>query len=124
MRVLLIDDNKDVAEMVRLCLESQENITCSVVGDGKAGLRTIREDTFDVILLDLAMPEFSGFDIFRTLKEEGILRSKNVLIFTASSVTDGEVQEMLSSGAKGVLRKPLSIDDLIAAVEGFRQNGN
>jgi len=31
---------------------------------------------------------------------------------------------MLSSGAKGVLRKPLSIDDLIAAVEGFRQNGN
>ena len=124
MRVLLIDDNKDVADMVRLCLESQENTTCDIIGDGRAGLQSIREDTFDVILLDLAMPEFSGFDIFKALKDEDLLRSKNVLIFTASSVTDIEVQEMLSSGAKGVLRKPLSIDDLIGAVERFRQNGN
>jgi two-component system, OmpR family, response regulator len=109
--------------MVRLCLESQENTTCSIIGDGRAGLQSIREDTFDVILLDLAMPEFSGFDIFKALKDEDLLRSKNVLIFTASSVTDTEVQEMLSSGAKGVLRKPLSIDELIGAVERFRQNG-
>lgn len=124
MRVLLIDDNKDVAEMVRLCLESQDNITCTVVDDGKAGLQSIKDDTFDVILLDLAMPEFSGFDIFKALKDEQLLKSKNVLIFTASSVTDTEVQEMVASGAKGVLRKPLSIDDLIGAVERFRQRGD
>jgi DNA-binding response OmpR family regulator len=124
MRVLLIDDNKDVAEMVRLCLESQDNITCTVVYDGKTGLQSIKNDPFDVILLDLAIPEFSGFDIFKVLKDEHLLKSKNVLIFTASSVTDSEVQEMLASGAKGVLRKPLSIDDLIDAVERFRQRGD
>lgn len=124
MRVLLIDDNKDVAEMVRLCLESQDNLTCTVADDGKAGLQSIKDDTFDVILLDLAMPEFSGFDIFKALKDEQLLKSKNVLIFTASSVTDTEVQEMVASGAKGVLRKPLSIDDLIGAVERFRQRGD
>ena len=45
-------------------------------------------------------------------------------IFTASSVSDQEVQEMLSSGAKGVLRKPLSIDDLTDAVERYRKKGN
>jgi len=77
-----------------------------------------------VILLDLAIPEFSGFDIFKVLKDEGLLRSNNVLIFTASSVTDHELQEMLSSGAKGVLRKPLSIDDLTDAVERYGKNGN
>ena len=124
MRVLLIDDNKDVAEMVRLCLESQDNLTCTVADDGTAGLQSIKDDTFDVILLDLAMPEFSGFDIFKALKDEQLLKSKNVLIFTASSVTDTEVQEMVASGAKGVLRKPLSIDDLIGAVERFRQRGD
>ena len=124
MRVLLIDDNKDVAEMVRLCLESQDNLTCTVADDGKAGLQSIKDDTFDVILLDLAMPEFSGFDIFKALKDEQLLESKNVLIFTASSVTDTEVQEMVAYGAKGVLRKPLSIDDLIGAVERFRQRGD
>ncbi|MGB8935382.1 MAG: response regulator [Candidatus Nitrosopolaris sp.] len=123
MRVLLIDDNEDIAEMVRLCLES-ENIVCEATQDGKAGLQSIKEDKFDAILLDLAIPEFSGFDIFRALKVEDLLKSNNVLIFTASSVTDQEIKELLSSGAKGVLRKPLSIDDLIEAVERFRQNGN
>src|SRR5919201_5724046 len=103
MRVLLIDDNKDIAEMVRLCLESQEDITCNVVADGKAGLQSIRGDTFDVILLDLAMPEFSGFDIFKALKDKDLLKSQNILIFSASSVSGPEVKEMLEDGAKEVL---------------------
>ena len=115
-------DLRDIADMVRLCLES-ENIVCETTDDGKVGLESIKEDKFDAILLDLAIPEFSGFDIFRALKEEDLLQSNNVLIFTASSVTDQELTEMLSSGAKGVLRKPLSIDDLIEAVQRFHQNG-
>jgi DNA-binding response OmpR family regulator len=123
MRVLLIDDNKDIADMVSLCLESQEDITCDVIGDGKEGLKSIKEGNFDAILLDLALPDFSGFDIFKALKDDGIISSNNILIFTASSVTDVEVQEMLYIGAKGVLRKPLSIDDLIGAVEKFRPIG-
>src|SRR5215469_10466158 len=77
MKVLLIEDNKDIADMVRLCLES-ENIVCEATGDGKAGLRSIKEDKFDAILLDLAIPEFSGFDIFRELKNDDILKSNNV----------------------------------------------
>jgi len=121
MKVLLIEDNTDIVDMVRLCLES-ENIVCEATQDGKAGLQLIKDDKFDAILLDLAMPEFSGFDIFRALKEQNLLKSNNVLIFTASSVTDQDINEMLSSGAKGVLRKPLSIDDLIKAVERFQRN--
>jgi two-component system, OmpR family, response regulator len=88
------------------------------------GLESVREGNFDVVLLDLAIPEFSGFDIFRALKDENLLNSKNVLIFTASSVTDEDMKEMLSAGAKGVLRKPLSIDDLLEAVERFRMQAN
>ena len=51
MKVLLIEDNKDIADMVRLCLES-ENILCDATEDGKAGLQSIKKDKFDVILLD------------------------------------------------------------------------
>ena len=87
-------------------------------------MESVREGNFDVVLLDLAIPEFSGFDIFRALKDENLLNSKNVLIFTASSVTDEDMKEMLSAGAKGVLRKPLSIDDLLEAVERFRMQAN
>jgi len=84
-----------------------ENIVYEATGDGKVGLQSIKEDKFDAILLDLAIPEFSGFDIFRALKEENLLQSNNVLIFTASSVTDQELTEM--------------IDDLIEAVQRFHQ---
>ena len=123
MKVLLIDDNKDINDMVCLCLETQD-ITVKVVDEGREGLRSIKENHFDVLLLDLAMPEFSGFDIFKALKDEDLLKSKNIVIFTASSVTDNEVQEMLLTGAKAVLKKPISIDDLIETVERFRQDGN
>jgi two-component system, OmpR family, response regulator len=123
MKVLLIEDNKDIADMVRLCLES-ENIVCETTEDGKAGLQLIKEDKFDAILLDLAIPEFSGFDIFRALKKDDLLKSNNVLIFTASSVSEEDIKEMLSSGARGVLKKPLSIDDLVEAIERFRQSGD
>ena len=120
MKVLLIDDNKDINDMVCLCLETQD-ITVKVVDEGREGLRSIKENHFDVVLLDLAMPGFSGFDIFKALKDEDLLKYKNIVIFTASSVTDNEVQEMLLTGAKGVLKKPISIDDLIETVEKFRQ---
>lgn len=123
MKVLLIDDNKDINDMVCLCLETQD-ITVKVVDEGREGLWSIKENHFDVVLLDLAMPEFSGFDIFKALKDEDLLKSKNIVIFTASSVTDNEVQEMLLTGAKAVLKKPISIDDLIETVERFRQDGN
>lgn len=123
MKLLLIDDNKDINDMVCLCLETQD-ITVKVVDEGREGLRSIKENHFDVILLDLAMPGFSGFDIFKALKDEGLLASKNIVIFTASSVTDNEIQEMLLTGAKGVLKKPISIDDLIETVERFRQDGH
>jgi DNA-binding response OmpR family regulator len=120
MKVLLVDDNKDINDMVCLCLETQD-ITVKVVDEGREGLRSIKENHFDVVLLDLAMPGFSGFDIFKALKDEDLLKYKNIVIFTASSVTDNEVQEMLLTGAKGVLKKPISIDDLIETVEKFRQ---
>lgn len=94
MKVLLIEDNRDITDMVRLCLES-ENIVCEATGDGRMGLQSIKEDKFDAILLDLAIPEFSGFDIFRALKEENLLQSNNVLIFTASSVTDQEIGNVI-----------------------------
>jgi two-component system OmpR family response regulator len=83
----------------------------------ESNIRDNKKDNFDVILLDLAMPEFSGFDIFAALKSEHLLKSKYILVFAAYSVTDKAVVELLASGAKGVLRNPISMDDLIEAVD-------
>jgi CheY-like chemotaxis protein len=119
MEILLIDDNNEITEMVCFFLDSQ-NITCTVSNDGKEGLEMIKSGKYDVILLDLTMPEFSGYDIFKDLKQEGLLKQSNIIIFTASYIVDEEVQKMISDGIKGIIKKPVSVDDIVRVIEKFK----
>jgi DNA-binding response OmpR family regulator len=119
MKALIIDDNEEITTATSFYLESI-NISCKVINEGKEGLDAIKKEHFDIVFLDLAMPEFSGYDILKVLYNEGLLKSNNIIIFTASSVTDNDIEEMLSLGAKSVLKKPLSIQELQATVDKFR----
>ena len=119
MKLLVIDDSKEITDMISFYLESQ-GITCRVVNDGKEGLELIRSDHFDIVLLDLAMPEFTGYDVLTALRKENLLGQNNIFIFTASSVNDSTINEWLAVGASGILRKPLSIDDLAELVKKYK----
>lgn len=77
------------------------------------------QKNYDLILLDLAMPEFSGFDIVKALSDSDEIESNNIVIVTASSKVDEE-QELLDAGAKEILRKPVSILDIKKLVEKYR----
>jgi CheY-like chemotaxis protein len=118
--VLVIDDNKDMTEMMCDYFDSQ-NIHCKIINDGREGLEELRKESekYAVILLDLAMPEFSGYDVIDQLKKENLLDSKNIIIFTASSLTDTQIQELVAGGAKGVLKKPVSLNDLNELMEKY-----
>ena len=118
MRILLVDDSKDITEAISFYCQS-EDINYKVVNEGKKALDSIRHGKFDLILLDLAMPEFSGLDVIKMLIEEGILESNNVVIFTASS--DRIVLDKIkNSGIKEIFKKPCSLDDLIKLIERYR----
>jgi DNA-binding response OmpR family regulator len=117
-RVLVIDDNKDITEMLKDFFEL-ENIECKIVNDGKEGLDEILKEHvyYNFILLDLTMPEFSGWDIFKKLKDKNLLPSINLVIFTASSKTANEINELLKEGVKYVLKKPFSLVEILKIVE-------
>ena len=119
MRILVIDDNKEITEVIGYYCNSAKDIDCKVINEGEEGLESIRKEEFDLILLDLAMPDFSGVDIIKSLKQDGIIESKNIVIFTASS--DPRVyDEIKNSGVKEVFKKPCSLDDLVALIEKYR----
>jgi two-component system OmpR family response regulator len=122
-RILVIDDNKDTTEMLDDFFDS-EGIECIVVNEGKKGLEEIRNYKvgYDLILLDLTIPEFSGWDIFKKLKEENLLESNNVIIFTASTKTNNEIDELIKEGAKYVLKKPFSLEELEEITKLFKNN--
>ena len=121
MKLLVIDDNKDLTEAIYDSLDSSE-IECKMINDGKTGLDEILNERgkYNLILLDIAMPNFSGMDILQKLKNEDILRSENIIIFTASSITDRDIDDFVASGAKGVLKKPVSLNNLTELIEKYR----
>jgi len=121
LRLLLIDDNKEITEAIGFYCKSakDKDIDCQVINEGKEGLESIRNEEFDLIMLDLAMPEFTGLDVIKSLQQDGIIESKNIVIFTASS--DRRVlDEIKNSGVKEVFKKPCSLDDLVELIEKYR----
>jgi DNA-binding response OmpR family regulator len=119
LRLLIVDDNEEITDGITYYLSTHQTIDCEVTNDGPQGLERIRNDKFDLILLDLAMPDFSGFDIVKSLKQDGLLESKNIVIFTAS--TDQRLfDEMKKAGIKDIFKKPFSINDLTALIDKYR----
>ena len=102
---------------MRTC-KSAKDVDCQVVNEGKEGLESIRNEEFDFIMLDLAMPEFTGLDVVKSLKQDGLLESKNIVIFTASSDLRA-LDEIKNSGVKEVFKKPCSLDDLVELIEKY-----
>jgi DNA-binding response OmpR family regulator len=110
MKLLIIDDNSDITEVIRFYCESKD-IGCDITNDSRVGLTKIHENNYNLILVDVAMPEFTGLDIVNSLKTDGLLKKKNVVIFTASS--DQKLfEELRKSGVKEILKKPCSVDEL------------
>lgn len=118
MECLIIDDNVKITTALSLVLKSQK-VVATVINDSRKGLEEIRNKNYNLILMDLAMPGFSGHDIVKTLYDSGEVESKNIVIITASSRLDEE-SGLLAMGAKEVLRKPVSILDIKKLIEKYR----
>ena len=74
---------------------------------------------FDVIILDLAMPEFSGKDVILQLKNNGKIKDHNIVCLTASSPSGEYEDEIKSMGVKAVLKKPIDPDVLLDFLKQF-----
>lgn len=118
MKVLVIDDNADIIEAVSVCLDGAE-VEYKTVDNGRDGLNEIKNQHYDLIVLDLAIPEFSGYDIIKALERDGILASKNIVISTASSIAESDKKDLLALGAKDVLPKPYRRKDLMSIIAKF-----
>jgi len=112
MKILAIDDNPDLLSLCEMLLTS-EGHDFTAIDNGKDGLQAIRDEKFDVVLLDLSMPDFSGVDVVDALVKEDIIKKQKVVIFTASSATDSEYAPLLAKGAHSILKKPLDVDLLL-----------
>lgn len=111
LKILIVDDNEQITKMLTTFLELKEH-ECTVANDGKEGLGLIKENRHDVILLDLAMPEFDGYAVIKDLEENNMLKDHKIIVFTASTITPEELDELVKRGVTTYILKPIDIDIL------------
>jgi len=116
MQVLIVDDNQDITGLLSRFLKSK-GIENKVTNDPLDGLERIKETQYDVILLDISMPDFSGIDIIETLEKEKILKEQRIIIFSATAFTTNQVNDLLKKeGIQGCLKKPIQLNELLTAI--------
>lgn len=116
MKILIIDDNASITEMLSEYLTMQEH-EVSIANSGRSGLSMVQNNGFDTILLDLSMPDFSGFDIIEALEKVGQLSDKKIVLFTASSVSNEILEELLAKdGIHSCVKKPVKLSELIQVI--------
>jgi len=116
MKILGIDDNQDLLDLCELALTSDGHEYIGV-NTGQEGVKILKDEQYDMVLLDLSMPDFSGVDVVDALVEAGIMNKQKVVIFTASSATEKEYGPLLEKGAHSIVKKPLDVDDLLETVQ-------
>ncbi len=122
MKILGIDDNEDLLNLCEIALSS-EGHEYTAIDNGREGLQAIKDKKFDLVLLDLSMPDFSGVDVIDALVKEGIIDKQKVVIFTASSATEKEYGPLLEKGAHSIIKKPLDVDELLETVKKIASEG-
>lgn len=110
MRIIIVDDEMELVETLveRLALRG---ILAQGVSTGREAIRAIREQSFDVVLLDVKMPGMGGLQVLKTIKDEA--PNQKVILLTGHG-SRHDADEGIRLGAHDYLMKPVSIDDLIS----------
>jgi two-component system OmpR family response regulator len=115
MKILVVEDDRTVGQYVKRGLEEQR-YHADLVGDGMEGLRLASGGRYDLIVLDLRLPEMNGLEVLRTLRDRG--NTTPVLVLTAQDAVDFKVQA-LRAGADDYVTKPFAFEELLARVEAL-----
>lgn len=115
MRILVVEDQEDLARHVRRALERADHEVV-VAGDGPGAVAEVKDRRFDLIILDLNLPGFDGFETLRRISPMDA--RPRVLMLTARGEVDDRVAG-LRAGADDYLSKPFDMNELLARVEAL-----
>lgn len=113
MRVLLVEDDPSTARALELALTA-ENIVCDIAEYGEEGLELGKLYDYDLILLDMMLPDIDGFEVLRKFRNSNV----KTPILILSGLTDSEDKvKGLGSGADDYVTKPFNRNELIARIQ-------
>ncbi|NQV39012.1 MAG: response regulator [Nitrosopumilus sp.] len=116
MKILHVEDSPEIGQIFADILSSK-NYNFDSIMDGRAGLELAIYHEYDLIILDMCMPKYSGVDFLLDLKFRKPSELSKVVIVSALEMGSTQEQELLNLGIRAVLRKPISVQGLISQIE-------
>ena len=120
MKILIIEDEYNLADAIASMLKSKK-YNVEIKTDGLTGLEEALTDIYDLIILDVMLPNKNGFDILKELRKEKI--SSKIIMLTAKTTIDDKMIGF-NNGADDYLTKPFHMEELLARVNVQLRNGN
>jgi DNA-binding response OmpR family regulator len=117
-RILVVEDDRDLAELIKHTLERTGEAEADIVGGGDTALKAIGDRHPDLVLLDLNLPVLDGLEVCRILRARADTRHIPVLMLTARGREDDRVSG-LETGADDYMTKPFSLRELTARVRAI-----
>lgn len=115
--ILIIEDDKDIVELVRHYLE-KENFVLKDAADGFSGLKKAKAENFDLVILDLMLPEMDGLEVCKELRADPKTSSTPVIMLTAKGEETDKIVG-LEIGADDYLTKPFSPRELVVRIKAL-----
>lgn len=106
-RILIVDDERDIRKVVQVSLERFAGWQTILAESGQEGLLKAKTEAVDAILLDMSMPDISGFQFFEELQTDPVTQSIPVVLLTAK-VLPSDRQRFAKMGVAGVIAKPFN----------------
>ena len=110
-RILVVEDEKSIAEMIKLCL-TKNGFYCETANNGIVASELIEKYRYDLILLDIMLPDMDGFEMIEYIKQFNI----PVIFVTAKNAVTDRVKG-LRLGAEDYIIKPFDLQELLARIE-------
>jgi two-component system alkaline phosphatase synthesis response regulator PhoP len=121
-RVLIVEDEQDIAGLIKHMLERGGDAEAQIVGSGDAALRAVAERPPDLIILDLNLPVVGGLEVCRILRSRADVPHVPIIMLTARTSEDDRVSG-LEHGADDYVTKPFSLRELSARVRAVLRRG-
>ena len=116
MKILVIDDSEQVTTLLSKFFNAK-GFEITIANDPMIGINHIREEHFDVILLDISMPVVSGIGVIELLAGEDTLKNQNIFIFSGVTLPEIQLKNLLRrDGISGFLKKPIDLDVLLKKI--------
>ena len=115
---LIVDDSKVMREMVIACLRACEDLAFTQASSGLEALERLSLRRFDVVVLDLNMPDIGGYEVIEFVRGQDRLRSLPILVVTTRG-DEGSRARALGAGATRFMTKPFSPDALLGEVRAL-----